>query len=315
MYFLKNYIMKKLTFTIGLTVFCFIAKSQTPYYYYKGEKQYLSLDTEHAFLSVKEQQLPDSISQRTISATALRPDNQNPSRKVATRYYTELKFEEKMSEKQYLDLLSDIKRQNKDAIVAPYFKFSNGDKVGLSNFFYIKLKEIGDTTVFIQTAEQMGCIVIKQDSYMPLWFVMSTTEASDLNAMEASNFFYESDLVQAAEPDLMVECKLTGYDPYFPNQWGLRNVGQFGGTPGMDIKAYGAWSTGAKGAGVKVAVFDAGVELDHPDLAANIDTSFDCSTGLPQDTIYDPCGNYWRHTKQQYGDIRHRSRVPFNGNN
>jgi len=68
--------MKKITFTLGFTLFCAIVNAQTPYYYYySGEKQYLTLDTKHAFLSVKQQQLPDSIRQRNIRATTFRSDN------------------------------------------------------------------------------------------------------------------------------------------------------------------------------------------------------------------------------------------------
>jgi hypothetical protein len=58
-------IMKKLLFIIAITLLCLVVKAQTPYYYYyEGEKQYLSLNTEYAFLSLKEQNLPVDIQQR-----------------------------------------------------------------------------------------------------------------------------------------------------------------------------------------------------------------------------------------------------------
>jgi len=66
--------MKKLAFTFTIILLCLVVKAQTPYYYYYlGEKQYLSLDTEYAFLSLKEQRLPDDIQQRgNIKAMELR---------------------------------------------------------------------------------------------------------------------------------------------------------------------------------------------------------------------------------------------------
>jgi len=69
--------MKRLTLIFGFTtIFSFVTKGQTPYYHYiDGEKHYLTLNTKHAFLSVKTQQLPDSIGQRNISATTFRADN------------------------------------------------------------------------------------------------------------------------------------------------------------------------------------------------------------------------------------------------
>ena len=55
-------IMKKLFFTLGIILLCIVLNAQTPYYYYSdGKKQYLSLNTEHAFISVSEQQLPSVL--------------------------------------------------------------------------------------------------------------------------------------------------------------------------------------------------------------------------------------------------------------
>jgi lantibiotic leader peptide-processing serine protease len=48
-------------------------------------------------------------------------------------------------------------------------------------------------------------------------------------------------------------------DRYFPMQWGLDA-----------IDAPEAWASGARGAGARVAVLDAGIDTDHPDLAANL---------------------------------------------
>lgn len=53
----------------------------------------------------------------------------------------------------------------------------------------------------------------------------------------------------------------SGYD-YFADQWHLHNTGQYGGTPGVDINALCAWET-TRGEGVKIAVFDNGVEQTH----------------------------------------------------
>lgn len=51
-------------------------------------------------------------------------------------------------------------------------------------------------------------------------------------------------------------------DPFFDLQWGHVPVG-----------AVEAWEAGVTGEGVRVAVLDTGFDLDHPDLAPNIDLS------------------------------------------
>ena len=63
-------------------------------------------------------------------------------------------------------------------------------------------------------------------------------------------------------------------DPLFAEQWHLRNTGQTAfsrrtGTPGADLRMDGAIGAGRNGAGVKLAIVDTGLEICHPDLAAN----------------------------------------------
>ncbi|MCJ8164268.1 S8 family serine peptidase [Pontibacter sp. E15-1] len=55
-------------------------------------------------------------------------------------------------------------------------------------------------------------------------------------------------------------------DTYFDLQWGHDAV-----------NAPEAWNAGARGKGVRVAVLDSGFDLDHPDLAANIDLAASAS--------------------------------------
>ncbi len=59
-------------------------------------------------------------------------------------------------------------------------------------------------------------------------------------------------------------------DPDYTLQWALNNSGQSGGTPGADIEAAEAWDIYTGGDDITIAVIDTGVDLDHPDLQANI---------------------------------------------
>jgi serine protease len=64
-------------------------------------------------------------------------------------------------------------------------------------------------------------------------------------------------------------------DPQLNSQWQWINTGQNGGTPGADVDADEAWeiTTGgqtATGKDIVVAVVESGINLNHPDLAANM---------------------------------------------
>jgi proprotein convertase subtilisin/kexin type 2 len=58
-------------------------------------------------------------------------------------------------------------------------------------------------------------------------------------------------------------------DPLFPYQWHLSNKGQLGGLSGEDVNVTSVWTTN-KGEGIKVAVVDDGMDINHEDLKDNI---------------------------------------------
>ena len=57
-------------------------------------------------------------------------------------------------------------------------------------------------------------------------------------------------------------------DPFFAQQWHLRNTGESGGIEGADINVVGAWAV-ADGEGVLIGMLDDSCDVDHEDLAGN----------------------------------------------
>ena len=105
---------------------------------------------------------------------------------------------------------------------------------------------------------------------------VSATSFSD-NNLDYASYFYEvtslndfGESVGRASVTVVVST-----EPLRSHQWHLTNTGQSvfaasAGRSGEDINHSGALALGVTGAGVRVNVIDTGLELQHPDLQANI---------------------------------------------
>ncbi|MDX8390828.1 MAG: S8 family serine peptidase [Mariprofundaceae bacterium] len=81
--------------------------------------------------------------------------------------------------------------------------------------------------------------------------------------------------VKYAEPNYRRYPRATPNDPFFSNQWGLQNTGQMlpgfsTGIVGADMDLPTAWNTTTGSRNVVVAIVDDSVDINHPDLQANI---------------------------------------------
>ncbi|XP_042236382.1 neuroendocrine convertase 2-like [Homarus americanus] len=72
-------------------------------------------------------------------------------------------------------------------------------------------------------------------------------------------------------------------DPYFHYQWYLKNTGQNGGKPRLDLNVEAAWAQGFTGRNVTTAIMDDGIDYMHPDLRNNYNAraSWDFSSNDP----------------------------------
>jgi subtilisin family serine protease len=143
-------------------------------------------------------------------------------------------------------------------------------------------------------ARELKIDIVGNNKQMPLWYTLACKKDSAGNALQVANKLFESTNFASAEPDFLADFQIKyaglsaqcANDTYFGNQWALKNNGQNGGMVGIDIGICEAWSM-ATGKGVKVAVLDQGIQLNHPDLKANISPlSFDTVTGTSPSKVH-----------------------------
>jgi subtilisin family serine protease len=175
----------------------------------------------------------------------------------------------------------DLAELSKDVLYkAPFFLTKDNKQVGISHLVFVKLREPDDKAKLEGLAKDLKVEIVGNNKLMPLWYTLACTKDSAGNALQVANKLFESKNFAAAEPDFLANFTIKcADDAHFDKQWGLKNTGQHGGTAGIDIGVCDAWKV-ATGKGVKVAVVDQGIQLDHPDLKVNLfATSFDTETG------------------------------------
>ena len=82
-------------------------------------------------------------------------------------------------------------------------------------------------------------------------------------------------VIDYAEPDFIasiLDAPLPN-DSQFAQQWNMHNTGSNGSVADADIDAPEAWVTTTGSTAVTIAVIDTGIDLTHPDLAANLWTN------------------------------------------
>jgi subtilisin family serine protease len=73
-----------------------------------------------------------------------------------------------------------------------------------------------------------------------------------------------------AEPNYFDHTCTIPNDANFSLQWAHQNIGQTGGMPKCDIETPDAWDEITGNEDIVIAIVDTGVDLDHPDLVANM---------------------------------------------
>jgi subtilisin family serine protease/subtilisin-like proprotein convertase family protein len=131
----------------------------------------------------------------------------------------------------------------------------------------------------LQAAARLGVTAVSAQAY-GLGRYAAITVQGNIDGAAAAALVGHMDHLVSIEPDRLAEVSRLPNDTRFSEQYALRNVGQvvpatngFLGTLGADIHVENVWDISIGTRANIVAVIDTGVDLTHPDLAANIWTN------------------------------------------
>lgn len=119
---------------------------------------------------------------------------------------------------------------------------------------------------------------IKKDDFLTNQFLITIDNISTPELFALAEFLQKNKNIYYAEPNFIRFIKPQTTDPFYASQWTINNQGYFGGTIDADMDVDNAWNF-STGNGIKVAIIDEGVDLNHPDLNANLLPGYDATGG------------------------------------
>jgi len=262
------------------------------FYYYNGEKFYLQVDysrisvisdgkfnVDNAKKLVNSSTFRIKTEGRSYTRLNVVPvDEISKAMQNKEIFIAEIEFPEPLKQADYYEIIRQLSKE--DSVIKIFPTHTVSDKgMGISNNFYVKLFKEEDRNKLFELAEKYSIQVLGYNEFMPLWFTLSCSRESPLDVIDAANLFFEMGLFECAEPEFLCQNLLTPSDEYFSEQWGLKNTGQFCNASGIDIRAEDAWSLTKGATSIRIAIFDQGIKVDHPDLEDNIyGTGYDATT-------------------------------------
>ena len=181
------------------------AYGQNNYYWYYNEQIPLIPDDSQYFIVYDNQEIGDIINdndnaQDVVNSGAI----SLPTVQILTsKSETYKKWKWALISK---TLKESIENNHQLIYTANSYKMEDGTLVGVSNFFYVKLRNEDDVAILKEEAEKYGVDVIGYSA--PLWYVLMCTNNENGNAVVMANIFKETNLFAASEPNLMSDITL-----------------------------------------------------------------------------------------------------------
>lgn len=285
----KNYLILILICWANL-IFC------QNYYYYRNQQQNLTLDKTGFDIYVNNIFLPESVSDTNLKPFIL--NDLNSDEKTGS-----VEFINTPTDTEYFSIINELKTNENVLSVQPRFITAEEEILRLSDYAFVKLKNSSDLSILQNLATTRNFSIIGPNQFMPLWYKIKCDKNTSGNSLETANFLAETGYFAASNPDFLTsdteeneqvtaasnpDLTNCANDTNFGDLWGLRN----NTFPNIDINVCNAWTI-SQGERIKVAVLDAGIDLNNLDLKDNIlPLSFNTVTGTSPSQAYTYHGTF-----------------------
>ena len=260
-------------------------------HWYHGEiKRPLAADLSRVFVG-----LPDDASDAAVARALARLRlpilPYNPKDRKVSPNAVVLYTRNVSTAAQYLRVVQALKNE-------PFFTFASPCFLGPRGEWKTYADEIVVKTALAEPelrelVQSAGAKIVKADPYMPgVWLLKLSDPKGEKTSVTVANALYETGRFAYAEPNFMRQIKPMTNDPYFNQQWALKNTGaasvpQGGSVAGADIEIEPAWAITTGSPNIRVAIIDQGVDFNHPDLP-NVLPGFDPGGHSVQGEPVDP---------------------------
>lgn len=244
---------------IGLANPCFAQETRTDFYYYHDSLVEIPINTKVALVYFHTTQMSvDTIRQHyncleTIVLSGSKAD---------TLYACEVIIPSASYDEGVAWLRDQSEVYDVEPIVGTEVRFP------VSNVFYVKLHDLGDTLLLEEEATKLGAHLERPIFNGKLWYQLAVDKYSSANALNLSTQMGASGLFDMIDPGFVF--KVETYDNCvtdlsFDDQWGM-----------SAINACDAWDLSVGSSNIKVAIIDQGVDVSHLEFDnINVSSSFD----------------------------------------
>ena len=164
--------------------------------------------------------------------------------------------------------IADLKKSPGIKSVNPLYNCNEGGIRGLTNEIVIQFKEGVSHLKIDEIYKKYRLEILDVNEVFQVLSV-----PIDLDPLDVANAIQRSGLTNFSCPNFLTRVELSQslpVDPYFVNQYYLRNTGQIVNgrtcTAGADINVVNAWNITKGNNNIVIAVLDEGVTSNHPDL-------------------------------------------------